>query len=165
MTYLYSADDAIPQHLGWLHQAAQARPGLHNRHATSSVPSLIKREDLPPAYTMYVNILLGGEAPARAMTGIFVPPRYKPQPQVDLVVYLHGYKNSYSPTTSIDGYWNTRHLPHFPLREGLNSSGKNLLLVAPTLGPRSQAGRLTHPGGFDRYLGQVMTALKQYGPY
>jgi hypothetical protein len=49
--------------------------------------------------------------------------------------------------------------PRVPLREGLVESGKQAILVAPTLGPKSQPGSLLEPGGLDRYLGQVLSAL------
>ncbi len=132
--------------------------------APPSASSLIKREDQPPSYTLYLNITLGGESPARPMTGIFVPSGYQPQREVDFILYLHGYKLSFS-EASIDRYWDRRSFPYWPLREGVNDSGKNVILVAPTLGPRSQPGSLTRPGGFDGYLGQVMTALRDFGPY
>jgi peptidoglycan hydrolase-like protein with peptidoglycan-binding domain len=120
----------------------------------------LQRETEPPRETLYANIRLGGEAPARAMTGVFIPEGYKPPSQVDLIIYLHGFKINPPPVTmSIDGYWNTRKVPYFPLREALNKSGKNVILVAPTLGPRSQTGWLTGAGGFDRYIAQVLAAL------
>jgi hypothetical protein len=121
---------------------------------------LIKREDRPPAYTLYVDIRLGGEASAKPMTGIYVPEGYRTQSKVDLILYLHGFKGDF-PKTSIDYYLKSR----FPLREPVLESGKNVILVAPTLGPRSQTGSLVRPGGLDNYLGQVMKALATHGPY
>jgi len=40
-----------------------------------------------------------------------------------------------------------------------------VILVSPTLGQFSEPGMLTAPGGFDRYIDQVMAALATYGPY
>jgi len=119
----------------------------------------------PPGSTQYETIRLGGEGPAKPMTGIFVPVGYRPQSQVDLIIYLHGMKTpSGMPTSAtIREYWSRRY--PFLLREGVNESGKNVILVAPTLGPASEAGKLTIPGGFDWYVDQVMTALLQRGPY
>ncbi|HXH01994.1 MAG TPA: peptidoglycan-binding domain-containing protein [Candidatus Competibacteraceae bacterium] len=131
----------------------------------SAVPTLIKpKETTPPAYTLYVDIPLNAPlGKARSMTGIFIPKDYCPLPQVDLIVYLHGYKlRSHKPHYSIDAYWC---LPRFLLREEVNNSKKNVILVAPTLGPKNEPGNLVHPGGFDKFLDQVMTALKQYGPH
>ena len=141
---------------------APSRPSL--APTASLAGPLIKREDTPPAYTLYMHIPLGGEHPAKPMTGIFVPAHYRPLPHVDILLYLHGFKSQH-PGASIDAYWNTRHFPYWPLREGVNASRKNVILVAPTLGPRSQTGSLTRPGGFDTFLNQVIAALKQSGPY
>ncbi len=124
----------------------------------------IKREVKPPAFTFYVNIRLGDEKPARPMTGIFIPENYQLQPQVDLILYLQGYRYLY-PSTSIDGYWSIHQPPFWPLRLGVNQSRKNVILVAPTLGPRSEAGSLTALGGFDAYLDRVFLALMEHGPY
>jgi len=100
------------------------------------------------------------------MTGIYIPARYLLQPQVDLILYLQGYHTLY-PSISIDRYWSgSRRFPFWPLRERLNQSGKNVILVAPTLGPRSEVGSLTaDPQGFDAYLDKVMLALAEHGPY
>lgn len=126
---------------------------------------LIKREDQPPALTLYINIPLGGERPARPMTGIYIPENYLLQPQVDLILYLHGYHTLY-PSISIDRYWSgSRRFPFWPLREGVDQSGKNVILVAPTLGPRSEVGSLTDPDGLDAYLDKVLLALVERGPY
>jgi hypothetical protein len=121
--------------------------------------------ETPPGRTFYVDIPL--QIPlgkAKSMTGIFVPEDYCPQLQVDLIVYLHGHKlRSHQPHFSIDTYW---HLPEFLLREEVNKSKKNVILVAPTLGPKNEPGSLTCPGGFDKFLEQVMMALRQPGrPY
>jgi hypothetical protein len=99
--------------------------------------------------------------------GIFVPDNYSPKPEIDLIVYLHGHNDKAQcfeqpGVVPIDKYWKST---AFALRERVNDSGKNVILVAPTLGPTSQAGRLTCPCGFDDYLDQVMAALIAYGPY
>ena len=127
-------------------------------------PALILREISPPSATLYTEITLGGERPARPMTGIFIPAGYRPVPRVDLVLYLHGHKAGF-PSVSIDGYWNRTRFPHFALREATNEGRKNVILVAPTLGPRSQSGWLTEAGGLDRYVDQILAALRAYGPY
>ena len=123
---------------------------------------LLKREE----HTLYVDISLGEESPARPMTGIFIPENYVPQRQVDLILYLHGYKNidicGPDESVSIDGYWSSA---HWPLREETNRGGKNAILVAPTLGPKSQAGRLIDARGFEAYVTDILTALRKYGPY
>jgi peptidoglycan hydrolase-like protein with peptidoglycan-binding domain len=122
------------------------------------------QETTPPARTVYVDIPL--QIPlgkAKSMTGIFVPEDYCPLSSVDLIIYLHGFKlRSHKPDYSIDAYWR---LPQFLLREEVNKSKKNVILVAPSLGPKNEPGSLTCHGGFDKFLDQVMMALKQYGPY
>jgi len=130
---------------------------------TSLTPGLVKREASPPSHTLYFDLSLGSESPARPMTGIFIPEGYRPQSQVDLILYLHGFKQR--PALTIDGYWDKREFPYFSLREGLNEGRKNVILVAPTLGPRSQTGWLTRSGGFSKYLDQLMAALAASGPY
>ena len=123
---------------------------------------LLKREE----HTLYVDIPLGGESPARPMTGIFIPANYVPQQQVDLILYLHGHKDlrvcGPDKSVSIDGYWSS---PDWPLREETNGSGKNAILVAPTLGPKSESGHLIDARGFEAYVLDVLTALRKYGPY
>jgi hypothetical protein len=82
-------------------------------------------------------------------------------------VYLHGHNDKAQCFESkgvapIDKYLKCR---TFWLREEVNDSGKNIILVAPTLGERSEAGSLVKPGGLDNFLNQVMAALRTYGPY
>src|SRR5215213_1463728 len=127
-------------------------------------PALIKSETSPPSTTLYTAVTLGGERPARPMTGIFIPAGYRPLPRVDLILYPHGHKASF-PKVSIDGYWNRTRFRHFALREATNESRKNVILAAPTLGPRSQSGWLTQAGGLDRYVEQILAALRAHGPY
>src|SRR5262249_13146223 len=65
---------------------------------------------------------------------------------------------------AIDQYWNAQRFPYGALREGVNASGRNVILVAPTLGSRSEAKRLVERGGLDAYLAQVLAALNAHGP-
>ena len=145
-------------------------------------PPLIKRETQPPSSTLYVNIALGSEGPARPMTGIFIPDGYRPlrwvqqpgglelpQPEVDLILWLMGHHTGLygqpPPKLAIDTYWSRAAYPYWMFREGVNDSRRRVILIAPTLGPSSEAGWLTKAGGFDTFLDQVMAALTQYGPY
>lgn len=129
---------------------------------------LLYNVSTPKNLTLYVKITLGGESPAQRMTGIFIPQNYRIPSQIDLVVYLHGHHkdNNYPTNLSIDQYWGAKY-PHFRLRESLNVSQKNVILVAPTLGPGAQAGWLTSdPNGFEKYLDQVRAALiAHYAPF
>lgn len=97
------------------------------------------------------------------MTGIFIPQAYVPKRDVDIVLYLHGHKTlSPGSGASIGDYWNGSKFPYFGLREEVNDSGQNVIFVAPTLGPLSQAGNLTTAKGFDNYLAQVLAALNEH---
>ena len=130
--------------------------------------TFLRSENQPPRLTVYMSIPLGGESPARPMTGIFIPANFRTEPQVDLILFLHGHHRSAPanpPNQTIDHYWNRTVHSHFDFREGVNASGKNVILVAPTLGPKSEAGRLMRPGALDWYLNAVMAALQQHGPY
>ncbi|OUL28942.1 hypothetical protein BV378_07005 [Nostoc sp. RF31YmG] len=152
----------------WLFEAPTALP---------VIPPLLFVEPLPIGLTLYVKIPLGGESPAQPMTGIYIPTNYQRQDRVDLILYLHGHHRSnpvkgkrpthgYWPTTmSINQHWNKGFYPYYAFREGVNASGKNVILVAPTLGPKSQTVSLVKPGGLDAYLNQVMVSLNNYGPY
>lgn len=135
----------------------------------ASTPRLLKQESTPPGTTLYVEIDLkivdryGLTAPA--VTGIFIPDGYRPGATVDLIVYLHGFKAEAIKRKAIDQYWNSHRFPYGALREGVNSSGRNVILVAPTLGSHSEAKRLLEPGGFDAYLARVLAALRGYGSH
>jgi hypothetical protein len=129
----------------------------------------------PPGYTIYCPTDLGiglaanrggGSSCVHPITGIFVPQNYKMKSDVDLIIYLHGFKDTFpGNTASIVNYWDGKKFPFFALREGVNASGKNVVLVAPTLGPMSQAGSLAKPGRFDAYLDEVVAALNQHVPF
>jgi hypothetical protein len=132
-----------------------------------AAPPLLYSETTVPAETHYVTITLGEERPASPMTGIFVPRDYRIPSQVDLILYLQGHHKggAFPEDLSIDDYWNVNRFPFWGFREGVNASNKNVILVAPTLGPTSNAGRLKAAGGLAWYLDQVMAALKSYGPF
>ncbi len=88
--------------------------------------------------TYYAAIDLGISDAAgrvRPQTGVFVPVGWVPSVSVDLVIYLHGIR---APGITIDSYWNASKHPEFALREAIVGSGKNVILVAPLLGQRSQ---------------------------
>jgi LAS superfamily LD-carboxypeptidase LdcB len=150
-----------------IHEAESESDGYLEIGGQTSVapPPLVRSESLPPAQTFYVRIPLGVEKPAAPITGIHIPQNFQAHPQVDLIVYLHGIKPRAN--LAMDQYWNTKYFPYWPLREQLNASRKNAILVGPTLGPRSQGqtGWLAKPGGLDRYLDKVLAALTAYGPY
>lgn len=132
-----------------------------------AAPPLIYTENAPRTETAYVKIVLGGESPAQPMTGIFVPEKFQARDSVDIVLYLHGHHKGgdYPENLTIDLYWFRKRYPFFGFREGLNRSEYNAVLVAPTLGPRSEAGKLVQKDGLGWYLDQVLAALKSTGAY
>ncbi len=164
MSYLSYVED-----LGAYGEAAPAPASARTatagpvRKARPSVRLTATEKD-PPDTTLYVDIVLGGEGPARPMTGIFVPQGYRPQPAVDVLLYLHGHHKG-RPELTIRQYWQRRIDPTADLRERLDQTRKNVILVAPTLGPTSGAGRLVRPGGFGWYVDQVLAALGKFGPH
>ena len=136
--------------------------------SAGAAPRLIRRESTPVGTTLYVEIdlkildKLGITAPP--VTGIFIPDGYAAGATADLILYLHGFKAEAIKRQAIDQYWNAQRFPYGALREGVNASGRNVILVAPTLGSRSEAKRLVERGGLDAYLAQVLAALNAHGP-
>jgi hypothetical protein len=129
---------------------------------------LLKREEQPPALTLYLDFPLHIKK-TTPMTGIFIPEHYVPGPKVDIILYLHGHRSTEvcgpDPLT-IDRYWlSSSSKSYFPLREETNMSEKNVILVAPTLGPLAEPGDLTDKRRFEAYLDDVLAALRKYGPY
>jgi peptidoglycan hydrolase-like protein with peptidoglycan-binding domain len=137
--------------------------------STGLVPRLIKQESVPTGTTLYVGIDLQIvdklKITAPPTTGIFIPDKFVPGAAADIILYLHGFKAEAIRRQGIDQYWNSPRFPYGALREGVNASDRNVILVAPTLGSRSETGRLTVPSGLDAYIEQVLAALRAYGPY
>jgi hypothetical protein len=131
---------------------------------TGPAPQLVKRDTVVQGETLYfaIDLKIPG-APAR--TGVFLPRTFKPGAGVDVVLYLHGHKAAELAAPAIEQYWNAARFPYGALRESVVASGRNVVLVAPTLGPKSQAGALLAPGGFDAFLRQVLAGLRAHGPY
>ena len=150
----------------WEYNPPATAPAREATAVTSfAAPALAGRESGASGDTIYVTLPLGGEGTALPVTGIHWQRGFHTAPQVDVVLYLHGFKPANAQSASIRDIWNRAKHPHFALREGLASAGKNVVLVAPTLGPKSQPGRLTDPGGLDGYLTSVLQALAAHGPY
>ena len=158
MSYLYAAGDDFLQDAPVSSRRARARPWGKTAPGPQQPLHVLRRETEPPSETLYVPIALGSEAPAAPLTGIFLPDGYRASASVDVVLYLHGFKR---PELGIDGYWRRSAYQNHVLREELNAARKNVVLVAPTLGPHSQAGRLLQRGGLDWYLDRVRSALAQ----
>jgi hypothetical protein len=56
-------------------------------------------------------------------------------------------------------------LKSFLLREEVNKSGKNVILVVPPLGPFAEAGKLADEGGLRAFLERVSDGLWRSGPH
>lgn len=122
--------------------------------------------------TLYLPIKLNNTV--KPIVGAFIPDHYRPATAVNIVVYFHGNiipdcgtEPARFKTGGIEYYWGT---PLFRcLREDLDSSSANAILVAPTLSLKfgsvspnwaSRYGNLDAAGKFDDLLQQVLTRLK-----
>jgi hypothetical protein len=128
-----------------------------------------RRDTTPPLVSLYLPIPLGVPGVESQATGVFVPRDYRVGKTVDLVVFLRGYDiKRPKAATSVGEYWNSpRHpvLKSFLLREEVNKSGKNVILVVPALGPFAEAGKLKDDGGVQEFLGRVLDGLWRDGPH
>jgi hypothetical protein len=147
------------------HRVAElAWPGERENGKTSTAaPKLIDRENQPPAVTLYVRIPLDVETSARELTAIYLPSSVKVDASpIDVILYLHGHKKDIpGRNTSIREYLKHK---YWPLREGLEATGRRFVLVAPTLGPKAESGKLVSKG-LDWYLDQVTSALAEHARY
>jgi hypothetical protein len=114
------------------------------------------------------------------MTAIYVPQNFKPADETDMIIYLHGWLDGIPHFINLDGtpYKNTNVKPYIPpiqyylnysspntqryfnFREIINQSGKSVVFVAPTLGGKSQPGKLAE--NFDNYVDQVIWAINEH---
>ncbi len=87
--------------------------------------------------------------------GFLVPRGFEPGNTVDLIVHFHGHGNHVR-----------RVIGDFLLGEQLASSEVNAIMVVPQ-GPRdagdSRFGRLDEPGGFEAFVREVLTCLRESG--
>jgi hypothetical protein len=86
-------------------------------------------------------------------TGIFFPDKYVPGGTLDLLVYFHGLPTPCGGQAS-DKIWDFWRSSTFRLREWVNKSGKNVVLVAPRL--RGDEGGLHLDMAADEFLKQVV---------
>jgi hypothetical protein len=129
----------------------------------------VRRDTAPPLVSMYLPIPLGVPRVEDPSTGVFVPAGYRAGKAVDLVVFLRGYDvKRPRAATAVAEYWNSPGHPvlkAFRLREEVNKSGKNVILVVPALGPFAEAGRLAKEGGPQEFLGRILEGLRRQGPH
>lgn len=120
-----------------------------------------------PGTTHYLTIDLGHAGTAAPVTGVYVPPGFRASAELDVIVFLHGHKTGYANGSkmAVDRYWAPSTAPRAPLREAVDASGKNVVLVVPTLGLRSQLGGLQRSGALDAYLERVSQQLADLSPW
>ena len=134
----------------------------------AAVPQFICEDSLTLGYTCYVKIDLGKANYPLNMSGIYVPATFNPRQPVDVILYLHGMTSEFPGECSrINEYWSITELPKFDLRlrEEVNAGGKNVILVAPSLGksPNAQKNKLSGGnGGLDSYMEKVLLAANEY---
>jgi hypothetical protein len=147
--------------------AAPGRPGEPPAPRGPDPP--VRREAAPPQLSLYLPIPLDVPGVDDPATGVFVPDKYRADKAVDVVVFLRGYDiKRPKAATGVAEYWNSpRHpvLRSFLLREEVNRSGKNVILVVPPLGPFAEAGRLADEGGLRALLDRVSDGLWRHGPH
>jgi len=133
------------------------------RPPSDAPKTVVGEERTPAALTMFVRAPLRPASTAdwRQWSAVYFPPSVSPAARtIDVILYLHGHR------TGIPGVRKTiwAYLKHkcWPLREHLAASGKAAVLIAPTLGPKSESGTLLGPNGLDRYLEAVLSASRGY---
>lgn len=89
-------------------------------------------------------------------TGVFIPTYFKQSDNVDVVVYFHGlYKPHGNDHNGISTYWNN----YANIRELFHSSGRNAILIAPTLSIDPQTENI-FKNGFDDFMYAYLEELK-----
>jgi hypothetical protein len=140
-------------------------PAVQHEVPVAKAPAspLVSEEQTPPALTQIVRVPLRRASTSdwRQWTAVYFPPAMsRASREIDVLLYLHGHR------TAIPGAQRSiwAYLKHkcWPLRERLAATGKAAVLVAPTLGVKSQAGSLLESGGLDRYLDAVLAATTSY---
>ncbi len=110
--------------------------------------------------TCYLPVSLGKTLPAK--TGVFIPACFNPGEKIDVVVFLHGHISAADAAgfkkKGIEHYWKN----YSNIREHFRKSGRNAILLAPTLGPVSSKsfGSLGNKNGFDDYIASCFKELK-----
>ena len=115
--------------------------------------TMTKSESSPLLQTLYFDVDIGIGA-ARKLTAVFFPASYAPTGTPDALVYFHGLT-----APVVDRYLK---LPQYALREATNTADaaktKNLICIAPTLGPACEAGKIVD-SGLGWYLSEVLSGI------
>lgn len=100
-------------------------------------------------------------------TGVFFPRGFGFPDMLNVILYFHGHKAGEFKT--INEYWSGK-LHNLYLREDINATGKQVVLIAPTMGaaPGSSLnagmGIFANPGAADDYLAEVVRWIGKYVP-
>jgi hypothetical protein len=100
-------------------------------------------------------------------TGVFFPAGFQFPGKLNVILYFHGHKAAEFKT--INEYWSGR-LHNLYLREFVNATCKQAVLIAPTMGaaPGSSLnagmGIFANPGAADDYLAEVARWVGKYVP-
>ena len=125
----------------------------------------IKEANPPAGTTLYFKIDLNigpdksGGAKPKSLTGVFVPKNFAAGSELKLLVFLHGHSSG---NIAINDYWTTYHSPKYQIRQTLNDSNQNFVLIAPTLSGESGAGDLVKQGELEDYLDTVLAGLQKH---
>lgn len=119
----------------------------------------------PADVTWYFPLPLDATNP----TGVFFPQGFSYGREVDVILYFHGNKDGAFST--INQYWHGDY-NKITLREDLNASQKNAVLIAPTMGyypgrglkGNSDLGIFREAGGATCFLDHVMKWIGKYEP-
>lgn len=86
---------------------------------------------------------------------VVIPQAYKPHTDLELMIFIHGWGNSKDKCNK-----------KFDLGKQLEKSGRDMLLVIPE-GPKfakdSFSGKFSDPGGFERFIDELLDNLKSDG--
>jgi hypothetical protein len=140
------------------------------RHLPDNVPfDAEKPPKFPGDITYYFPIPLGGKTGAPGgcpVTGVFIPKGFTYPSTIDVVLFFHGNKQQWS---TIQDYWMPGGVHHIRLRQDVNDSGKQVILVAPTMGSNpGWSGDMTgdlDTKGADDLLDDVMVILAGWDPH
>jgi hypothetical protein len=130
------------------------------RPSTSDIPCQFPG---PAEVTWYFPI----DLPQTNPTGVFIPRGFSYAPEIDVILFFHGNKQGL--WHHINDYWHGD-VRQITLREDLNASGKNALLIAPTMGAtpgyggihNADLGIFARLGGGNCFLDHVMHWLGKY---
>jgi len=122
--------------------------------------------------TLYLPIKLNKTVLPKV--GVFIPEHFKPSAAVDLIVYFHG--NILPICKTEPGLFKTKGIEYYLdtplfkcLREELNASKANAILIAPTFSTKfgsltatwsPRYGNLNEDGKFDFLINEALTPLK-----